>query len=713
MGGTFVTERIDLSEQLPFRRGRLCITPALRRIVRDDGADQVIEPRVMQVLCALHHADGAVLSRQQLLTGCWNGRTVSNDAVNRVISQLHALSGGVAAGSFRVETVSRVGYRLIEIAGPEPDAPSNPTAETKTAKQGRRTAIGLLLAGGTVGMLGVGWVGRHALAPATMPTDGMTLLVLPFTAGMSASGAQDVAHSATMAIRNDLDHVPGLKLVDGLTSVSFAQQNLSAQQLGERTGAGLILTGLLKQGSDVLNLTLTLTDASNGHQLWSDGIDAAQSQWADLQRDAAGMVVEQLLLRLPFAGRPTTARQRGDPEAYRLSQQARTIVADIREALLHGDRERSADLADQASSLADRSLALEPENSEALVVMADLTRHGWSRAIAARQLTTQQRVTAATLLLRRALRSEPTSAPAMARLADIYRRFSWRWDDAQTLFRHALTNDPADADAHWAYSHELATLGQGVEGLRHALSLWAIDDVHLWRRITLPRMLLFLGIRDQAMIAYFRELRRAPASPYLLYELYYLHVAAADPVGLRQFVDGTKALWRGQQMPVGVVNILNRSEAALAAMAGQPASLLGILDSELASFDAGGMSAATLGGRARDDIIYILAIEYGCAGAHDKAIDLLDRALQAMSVYWLSTLPYGNSPFPAPMVRNPRFQALWRRDPRLADAVERRRRAAAAGQMAAKWPDGRETRGQVPVDLQPRLAAVMAETGTA
>ena len=256
-------------------------------------------------------------------------------------------------------------------------------------------------------------------------------------------------------------------------------------------------------------------------------------------------------------------------------------------------------------------------------------------------------------------------------------------------------------------------MGEGSEGLRHALTLWAIDDVHLWRRITLPRMLFFLGAQEEAMTAYYRELRRAPASPYLLYELYYLHVAAADPAGLAQLVDMVKALWRGRQMPDGVADILVRSQAALAAMAGQPASLIVMLDDELASFDAGGMTAATLGGRARDDIIYILAIEYGCAGAHDRAIDLLDRALQAMSVYWLPTLPYGSSTFPAAMVRNPRFQALWRRDPRLADAVERRRRAAAAGQMAAKWPDGRETRGKIPIDLQPQLAAVMAEAGTA
>jgi tetratricopeptide (TPR) repeat protein len=156
---------------------------------------------------------------------------------------------------------------------------------------------------------------------------------------------------------------------------------------------------------------------------------------------------------------------------------------------------------------------------------------------------------------------------------------------------------------------------------------------------------------------------------------------------------------------------IGRCRAALDAMAGRPLALLAILDAELASYDGAGLSGATIGGRARDDILFILAIEYGCAGRFDRAIELLDRALQAMSVYWLASLPYGDAPFPPAMQRDPRFRALLRRDPRLADAVDRRRRAAQARLSSAHWPDGAVTQARLPVALQDRLEAVLKRPG--
>jgi tetratricopeptide (TPR) repeat protein len=270
----------------------------------------------------------------------------------------------------------------------------------------------------------------------------------------------------------------------------------------------------------------------------------------------------------------------------------------------------------------------------------------------------------------------------MARLADIYRRFSWRWDDAETLFRHALANDPADVDAHWAYSHELATMGRGLEGLEHALALWDLDHSHLWRRIDLPRMLLFSGLHDEAILAYDREIQRAPGNTYLLYELYYLNVAKKNATGLERLQADLAQLWQGQPQPETVRHILHRCDAARRALRGDPAALLTLLDAERTAFEAGGLNQATLGGRARDDIGFILAIEYALAGDRDRSIALLDQALQAMSVYWLPALPYGDAPFPQAISQDLRFQALWQRDPRLADLVERRRQAAPGG----RWP---------------------------
>ncbi len=66
----------------------------------------------MQVLVALQAAGGAMLSRDDLIARCWDGRIVGNDAIDRVIGKLRRLSQSDAGASFSIETIARVGYRL-------------------------------------------------------------------------------------------------------------------------------------------------------------------------------------------------------------------------------------------------------------------------------------------------------------------------------------------------------------------------------------------------------------------------------------------------------------------------------------------------------------------------------------------------------------------------------------------------------------------------
>ena len=77
-----------------------------------------IEPRIMQVLCALALAEGRVVSRDELIERCWEGRIVGEDAVTRCIARLRQISQ-VEPGCFEIRTVTRVGYQLIAEAAPQ------------------------------------------------------------------------------------------------------------------------------------------------------------------------------------------------------------------------------------------------------------------------------------------------------------------------------------------------------------------------------------------------------------------------------------------------------------------------------------------------------------------------------------------------------------------------------------------------------------------
>ena len=104
---------VVLAREAPFDLADLHVEPALRRVSRRDGAALTLEPLVMQVLVALARADGAVVTRDELVERCWGGRIVGDDSISRVISRLRKVAAGFAQGAFAIETTAKVGFRLV------------------------------------------------------------------------------------------------------------------------------------------------------------------------------------------------------------------------------------------------------------------------------------------------------------------------------------------------------------------------------------------------------------------------------------------------------------------------------------------------------------------------------------------------------------------------------------------------------------------------
>jgi DNA-binding winged helix-turn-helix (wHTH) protein/tetratricopeptide (TPR) repeat protein len=153
-----VEGRIDLAHQAPFRLGTLEVRPALRQLVRDDGTEEVLEPRVMQVLVALARAEGGIVSRDDLTRSCWEGRVVGEDAINRVVSRLRRAAEGIGQDSFRIETITKVGYRLLregQAATPAP-APDSPLARARAEAHRLRLDRRAMLTGAGLAVVTVG-----------------------------------------------------------------------------------------------------------------------------------------------------------------------------------------------------------------------------------------------------------------------------------------------------------------------------------------------------------------------------------------------------------------------------------------------------------------------------------------------------------------------------------------------------------------------------
>ncbi len=122
---------IDLALEPDLEIGSMRVSPSTREIFAG-AARNVLEPRVMMVLVQLAHQPGHTVSRDQLIQGSWDGLSVSDDAINRVIGRLRKLAA--ETGAFTIETITKVGYRLIP-SGSEPGS-GVATAKDDAGKRG-------------------------------------------------------------------------------------------------------------------------------------------------------------------------------------------------------------------------------------------------------------------------------------------------------------------------------------------------------------------------------------------------------------------------------------------------------------------------------------------------------------------------------------------------------------------------------------------------
>ncbi|MES2097740.1 MAG: winged helix-turn-helix domain-containing protein [Pseudomonadota bacterium] len=149
--------RIKLAREAPFRLGGVDIYPATRQIVRD-GRSETLEPRIMQVLVALARAEGAILSRDELVDQCWSGRIVGDNAIHRAVSKVRELGLNFADGAFRLETITKVGYRMIVPARANLAPAAIDAVPPPVSPPSRRTLIGGTAAGLAVAAVGATWI---------------------------------------------------------------------------------------------------------------------------------------------------------------------------------------------------------------------------------------------------------------------------------------------------------------------------------------------------------------------------------------------------------------------------------------------------------------------------------------------------------------------------------------------------------------------------
>jgi TolB-like protein/DNA-binding winged helix-turn-helix (wHTH) protein/tetratricopeptide (TPR) repeat protein len=452
--------------------GRWDVRPMLGTLAGPGGAAH-LEPKVMAVLVCLAERPGDVVTRDQFIARVWNGRIVSDEVLSRCISQLRTRLDDDPHSPRFIQTVPKIGYRLV--ASVEPCSTGLATVEA-AARTESATAVSRLSGAATRRWIGLGLAALLLMvifsafylnppaqrAPDAPDADSPSIAVLPFANRSDDAGNDYFSDGLTEELIERLAQVPGLQVVASTTAFAFKNHQEDVRHIAERLGVSYVLEGHVRRDEDRVRITAQLVDASRGFHLWSQRFDTQLRDIFAVQDEIARSIVAELRPRLAGsdAGEAFMAPPTDVMPAYELLLQARYHLKRREE----GPIRRSIELF-------ERALELDPEFGAAWLGLASafaLLPYYSDESVeelAARAVVTLEQGMARIP----GLRHEAWDLLAFLHLS------RWEWIEAEQDFRSALATSPNDSNLHQWYSQQLARVGDTEGSLRYALAAKKLD----------------------------------------------------------------------------------------------------------------------------------------------------------------------------------------------------------------------------------------------
>lgn len=280
--------KIDLAREGSFFLGDIYVEPALRRLSRETE-ETVLEPRVMQVLVALAQKPGRILSHDDLIACCWDGLVVGDAAVNRVISILRKALHEVGGDTVQIETLSKVGYRLLldddeqsSLARFQSFWPALQISSGYWRKRGAIAAIIVLMCAAVV---------LWAIS-SSIPQGAQHLVLLPPEYEDEADRFWSAGFD--VELRNELSRSSGLTIAGPITTQEVATNTLDASEIGRRLGADFVVRNRVIRDAGYYTVTAELIEVRRNESIWQSSIEGNEATSRSLPARLARQLIAEL-----------------------------------------------------------------------------------------------------------------------------------------------------------------------------------------------------------------------------------------------------------------------------------------------------------------------------------------------------------------------------------------------------------------------------------
>jgi len=278
----------------------------------------------MRLLLLLAERAGEIVSIDDLLNHVWSGVIVTPDSVYQAVASLRRLLGDDPRRPTYIETVPRLGYRMVATASPWSDESiaqtgsshasdsEHPTSATTAAPTaGSRPRAGFMWAAGAalclallVTLLFYSKVANnnHSASPAITPQPQKSIAVLPFLDLTEGMKEEEFADGMTEELIDKLSKIPGLRVPAPTSSFYFKGKKIPIADITKTLGVAYILDGSVRKSGSRLRIATRLIRAENGYVVWSETYDRPLDDILMVQDDIAGEVTKAL--RASIGDRP-------------------------------------------------------------------------------------------------------------------------------------------------------------------------------------------------------------------------------------------------------------------------------------------------------------------------------------------------------------------------------------------------------------------------
>jgi len=432
---------IDLARSEDFDLGPLRVRPATCT-VEWNGAPQILQRRVMQVLVVLARARGSVVSQAELVESCWRGMSVSEDAIYRCISKLRRLAADYPDAPFAIEAIPGVGYRLTSSGSADDEAAAKQAASPEGRLRFRPLVVATALL--VLAILGAALWMIDGRAP-----DQRTLRV----AVQPLEILSDSKEARLLARR-----IPN-EVVDALGD-SQIEAVLVGEPLEEKgpssagPALGLIVTGILRNDPHHAIVDVRIEDGASRAALWSTEFRRDSREASDLPLEVAARVADVVNM-ITFA-------RRANPPLT--DDTALTALLQISDTIRDANEGAWAPMIKNAQGL----VARHPEFAFGHSVLAEAYLEA-AQSVPDRARAMREAARAQADL---ALKLDPSDAGAYAVLSKLARPYNYRAEEAILLRGIRIARHPKEPLGA-LYSYE-GTLLSNVGRLREALSFQLI-----------------------------------------------------------------------------------------------------------------------------------------------------------------------------------------------------------------------------------------------